>query len=361
MSSLRAHGVYLLALGAGITLAGVLVPGSASAAPRPPSASVVNHTLSILGTAGGDSISLSLTPDLSAMVVDFGDDSLDQDFALHDFSGVTVSLGGGDDTFVAAGSLVVTPVNAPLIVDGGAGDDTLTGGFGADTLSGGPGADVLAGGAGDDLLSGGAGNDTVLGQGGADAVLLGGDDDVAVWNPGDGNDVVQGDAGYDSVLFNGSNIGENLRLSANGRHDVLTRDVAAVRMDFDGVEQLTDAVLGGADTIAVDDLRGTALQEFDVDLSPQSGAIDDGVLDTVTVNGTNVADDVRVDAADSAVAVSGLHTLITVTGAEATDQLQMAALGGNDVVDVTDAARALIGVSVDLGPGQHARTAGGAR
>jgi hypothetical protein len=56
-----------------------------------------------------------------------------------------------------------------------------------------------------------------------------------------------------------------------------------------------------------------------------------------------------------------LHTLITVTGAEATDQLRMAALGGNDVVDVTDAACALIGVSVDLGPGQHALTAGGAR
>lgn len=357
MSSLRAIGAYLLTVAAGITLAvGLLLPGPASAASRPPSASIVNHTLSVLGTAGGDSISLALTSDLSAMVVDFGNGSLDQTFALSDFSGVTVTLGGGDDTFVAGELLVVTPVNAPLTVDGGAGDDSLTGGFGADTLSGGPGDDLLSGGAGDDLLSGGAGTDTVLGQGGADTVLLGADDDVAVWNPGDGSDRVRGGAGCDSVRFNGSNIGENLRLSAAGRHDVLTRDVSAVRMDLDGVEHLSDAVLGGADTIAVDDLRGTALKNFDVDLSPQSAASEDGLLDTVAVAGTNLADDITVDAAGSTVTVSGLHTLVSVIGAQTSDQLHIAALGGDDTVDVTEPARALMDVTADLGIGQHALT-----
>lgn len=61
-------------------------------------------------------------------------------------------------------------------------------------------------------------------------------------------------------------------MSASGPRDALTRDVAGIRMDLDGVEQLTDLVMGGADTNTVDDPSGTGLQRFDVDLSVQNGA-----------------------------------------------------------------------------------------
>jgi len=55
-----------------------------------------------------------------------------------------------------------------LVVDGLAGDDTLTGGSGADSLTGGAGLDSLSGGAGDDLLIGGAGADELIGGAGTD-------------------------------------------------------------------------------------------------------------------------------------------------------------------------------------------------
>ena len=45
------------------------------------------------------------------------------------------------------------------LLDGGAGDDTLTGGLGNDTLLGGSGNDSFTGGAGDDRLEGGDGLD----------------------------------------------------------------------------------------------------------------------------------------------------------------------------------------------------------
>ncbi len=90
-----------------------------------------------------------------------------------------VRLGGGDDTFVAAPWDDVQP---RVIVDGGAGNDTIygstnsddiTGGAGddklfglddVDNIDGGDGADLVVGGAGDDGLVGGAGVDRVYGD-----------------------------------------------------------------------------------------------------------------------------------------------------------------------------------------------------
>lgn len=80
----------------------------------------------------------------------------------------------------------------------------------------------------------------------------------------------------------------------------------------------------------------------------------DGAADTVVVNGTNLADTIDVDAKDSTANVTGLHTTVAVTGAApAADQLTVAAGGGNDSVSVSNAAKALLGVVVDLGTGQR--------
>jgi Ca2+-binding RTX toxin-like protein len=99
------------------------------------------------------------------------------------FAGVTrVSATGGDGIDTINASLLLVPV----MIDGGAGNDTLTGGRVNDLLLGGDGNDRLVGGLGDDVLLGGAGNDTLLGSAGNDLV-----------RGGTGRDTLQGDAGND--------------------------------------------------------------------------------------------------------------------------------------------------------------------
>ena len=93
--------------------------------------------------------------------------------------------------------------------------------------------------------------------------------------------------------FNGSNIAEKIDVSANGSRVRLTRNVAAITMDFAGIEGLNVRTLGGADTVTVNDLTGTDLDSANVDLSAFDGT-GDGAADTVIANGTDAADDVDV-------------------------------------------------------------------
>ncbi len=48
-----------------------------------------------------------------------------------------------------------------------------------------------------------------------------------------------------------------MSLTANGSQAVLLRDVASIRMDLDGGEQVSVRALGGADNVTVGDLSGT--------------------------------------------------------------------------------------------------------
>ena len=92
---------------------------------------------------------------------------------------------------------------------------------------------------------------------GNDVAFLGNGNDTFIWNPGDGSDIVEGQAGTDTLVFNGSNVAENMDISANGSRVRLFRDVGNVTMDLNGVENIQVAALGGADTITVNDLTGT--------------------------------------------------------------------------------------------------------
>ena len=60
--------------------------------------------------------------------------------------------------------------------------------------------------------------------------------------------------------FNGSNIAEHMEVLANGSRVLFTRDVAGITMDLNGIERLALRTLGGADTVFVGDLAGTALK-----------------------------------------------------------------------------------------------------
>ncbi len=252
---------------------------------------------------------------------------------------LVVNMNGGDDVFTASNGL------APLIsltVDGGAGNDTITGGDGNDVLIGGDGNDTIIGGRGNDTLIGGAGDDTF------------------VWNPGDGSDVVEGQGGHDTLQFNGSNANENIDLSANGSRLRLFRDVGAVTMDVNGVEQVNVVALGGADTITVNDLSHTDVTGVNLDLAgtPGSGT-GDGQADTVIVNGTAHADVVQITGSGTSYTVAGLPALVTVEGSEgANDQLVVNALGSNDSVTAAGLPAATVRLTIDGGAGNDTITGG---
>ncbi len=240
-------------------------------------------------------------------------------------------LGGNDD-------LRLDEANGPLPpaeMDGGDGIDSLTGGSGADILEGGHGKDTLRGLSGNDTLSGGPG------------------DDLFIWNPGDGSDVVKGREGEDTLLFNGSGASEVIDLSASGGHLLFTRNVAAIVMDCDSVEQVVFNALGGADQITVNSLVGTDVAGVVLDLSSPAGAgTGDGQADTVVVNGTGGDDIITAAGSASGFEVHGLSAIVTVTGGEpALDRVTINSVAGNDSVDASGVPSGVIAMTINGGPG----------
>jgi len=88
------------------------------------------------------------------------------------------------------------------------------------------------------------GNDVITGGRGNDTAQLGSGNDTFVWNPGDGSDVVEGGSGMDTLQFNGLERRRKINLVANGTRARLTRDVGAVTMDINGMEQVNIVALG---------------------------------------------------------------------------------------------------------------------
>ena len=326
--------VGLAAASAAALALGVMAGGPAGATSRT-SASVHGDTLTVTGSSRGESLALRLAAgDPNTLQVDFGDDgSAEHSFDRSTFSSIEVFLRSGSDRFR------VDQVNGAFA------DEALT-------VSGGSGNDTLDGGDGVELFKGGSGRDAVDGNRGNDTGELGSGSDTFRWDPGDGSDVVEGRSGTDTLDFNGANVAENMSLTPNGGRSLFLRDIANIRMDMDGVERLDLTALGGPDTVTVEDMTGTDFRKADVDLSAATGG-GDGVADTVTVNGTNRRDNVDVEADGSTVEVDGLKTTTNITGGETIDLLQVNTLGGDDDVDVEQAARDLIGVNVDLGAGQR--------
>ena len=171
---------------------------------------------------------------------------------------------GGQDTVRASrydGSA------STLTVDAGTDDDTLIGSPVNDVLKGGGGADTIKGGAGDDHFS---------------------------WSAGDGNDTVLGQSGHnDTLTFTGTDAGERIDLSANGKRLSLTRNIGHLALDINRVETVELNPLGGADRVFVHSLVGTDVRSTKIDLSSTSGATD-LQPDTITVDGTDKRDVIGV-------------------------------------------------------------------
>ncbi len=296
-------------------------------------AQVQAGTLQIVGDGASDKLEPLTAPDNPNIVeLDVGEDgTIDFAFDRSTFSAIDVQAGGGNDEVrIAPGAQL-----GDVTIDGGAGDDTLIGGDGNDTLIGGAGNDVIDGGRGGDTALMGSGNDTF------------------VWNPGDGSDTVEGQGGKDVLQFNGSNAPEHYDISANGSRVRLFRDVADVTMDLNGIDTLNLNTLGSADTVTVGDLTGTDLRHANVDLSgtPGSGT-GDGAADTVTVDGTDGADNVKVGSTGGDVLVSGLYATVDVGGADATgDKVDVNTLGGDDTIKAGLGLSSPAEVDVDGGVG----------
>jgi Ca2+-binding RTX toxin-like protein len=320
-------------LGTALTAAvavGIAMAGSAAAAAPTGSSQVADDTLAVVGTSGADRIALRLAPgDPGSLQVDLDDDgAAEATFPRSSFSRIEVRLLSGADRF-RVDQTNGAFADDPVTVDAGRGDDVV------DT------------GDGNDVVLGGAGDDDVDGNRGVDSVALGSGQDTFTWDPGDGSDAVDGGRGEDTLVFNGSGGAETMHLSAEGRTSLFFRDPGGIRMDMHDVEVVDVAAVGGADAITIDDLSGSTFRQANVDLGV------DGQADRVTVVGSEVADVVTVGAIDAQVDVTGLAAGVRITSAKlADDRLQIEARDGNDQVDVSAQAAALIAVLVDLGSGQ---------
>src|SRR5207248_1492319 len=103
---------------------------------------------------------------------------------------------------------------------------------------------------------------------------------------------------------------------------------------------------------------GTAVTAVNLDLSgtPGSGS-GDGQADSVIVNGTNGADNIKVSGSATGVTVSGLAATVKVTGSEAAnDKLTINAQGGDDVVDASGLKVGALALVINGGAGNDILT-----
>ncbi len=281
-----------------------------------------------------------------------------------------------------SGNVTITGTGSTIFVHGGdAGLDTvhIAAGGGDDVIDASATASrnlslLLEGGDGNDIIFGGAGNDVVIGGRGDDGANLGAGNDSFVWNPGDGSDIVNGGAGLDALVFNGSNASEAFDISALGGQVSLTRNIAAVLMTLDKVEQIDLAALGGNDTITIHDMTGTELSRLNINLGLSATGGSDGVTDIIVIDGTSGRDLIKLSMQNGALVVDGLPTQIVIQNFDSFDQIHISGLGVGDAVDTSaihggapalffDAASSLTaGADHDLlfgGLGHESHAAGG--
>jgi Ca2+-binding RTX toxin-like protein len=181
--------------------------------------------LSILGTNANDQINVSrsktgkltvtektiLVAGNQTIITRLGSESFD----LSAVGWVVIRTGPGNDSVTLTGGKA-TPYALSTVIEGGAGDDSLTGGAGADRLVGGDGNDRLSGGAGNDTILGEAGNDRLYGNDGNDQLFgaagqdsLTGGNGADLFDGGLNNDYLYADdgiAGNDTLRGGGADI-----------------------------------------------------------------------------------------------------------------------------------------------------------
>jgi Ca2+-binding RTX toxin-like protein len=334
-------------------------------------ATLDNGTLTVTGTDAADAFTINLVND--QIVFENGNES---PFDAGAVTSIVIDALGGNDT-------ITVNVDRPTTIRGGAGDDTVTGGPGADS---------------------------VIGQTGADTASLGAGDDTFEWNPGDGNDAVDGQDGSDTMLFNGSAGDELFTVNpgATPTRVLFTRSLGNIQMDMGTTEHFVVNALAGNDTLT----GGLGLAEL-VDLRFDAGDGDDSMAGTDgadtffggagndTVDGNRGNDTANLgdgndlfiwdpgDGSDVVEGDAGADTMLfngsagaevmeassngsrlrftrdlgnIVMDVNATEKLDVRALGGNDTVTVLDlTATATRQVFIDGGEGDDILNGGPGR
>jgi Ca2+-binding RTX toxin-like protein len=178
------------------------------------------HTLSVPGTSGDDTISVTSTSSTSEGLMSVVNGVGEAISASSKVAVVFVPAGAGNDSIT-----IGTGVPGAL-VRGGTGNDTIVGGDGNDTLVGGQDNDLIHGGAGDDLLRGGPGDDAVAGSLGNDQISGGTGNDVL--RGGQGSDTVDGGDG-DDLMFGGPS--QDLLTGGSGNDTINAQDGSADTVD----------------------------------------------------------------------------------------------------------------------------------
>jgi uncharacterized delta-60 repeat protein len=185
-------------------------------------------TLSIIGTAGNDQISLDLLENNRVRV--WSNNYL-RGYDLAKIKKIAVSAGAGNDTFTAR-------IGKPMSISCGDGNDIIFSGGSGNRIDGGNGNDVIYSGSGNDTLIGGAGNDRLSG--------------------GDGNDILDGGTGSDEIA--GGNGTDTVDYSTRSRTvyvslDNVANDGAPDVAENDNVHSDVENIIGGAGN---DILRGSS-------------------------------------------------------------------------------------------------------
>jgi Ca2+-binding RTX toxin-like protein len=203
-----------------------------------------------------------------------GDDQL----TYEGTGSATVAGGGGNDR------LTIGPGAKDSELHGGAGNDILIGGSASDKLYGEAGDDVLFAGAGDQLLDGGDNDDQLTAGSGHDALVGGAGNDLISWHTGNG---------MPTSIDGGSGVGESNTLEVLGDNSVdtftagkssgaLTVSANGIVLSPTGVQILSLDGQAGADSITVNDLKGTSIKEVHVNYSQSTAA--DNAADATTID-----------------------------------------------------------------------------
>jgi hypothetical protein len=160
-------------------------------------------------------------------------------------TGVSVNLGTGAATGVAGG------VSNFTLLNGGAGNDSLTGGAGTDIIRGGGGNDTITGGSGNDILIGGSGSDAITAGTGRSILIA--DRDLSTLNGGPTGDIIIGGyTNYDAyTAANNAALLTILNEWTGG--DSYTTRIAKIRAGLAGGAKLSPTTVH---TVAGDVLNG---------------------------------------------------------------------------------------------------------
>ena len=175
------------------------VPGATSFA------AIANGKLTVTGTTGVDSISVSLANGTFTCIRN----GVSKNLSAAGVTSIDIYALDGDDAVTVSG-----PMGA--YIDAGIGNDFVEGGDGPDTVTGGAGKDRLHGGLGNDRLGGNGGHDQLFGEAGKDR-LYGGDGNDTL-DGGSSTDRMWGDAGNNTFYGQG---GDDYLYARNSLSDTL--------------------------------------------------------------------------------------------------------------------------------------------